>query len=179
MKVGRKGEATPNAEYNRAYRTINPPRGAESRRLASAISVMASAAFARRHIACAKDQRSSHFGACSVCFQLAGRRGVTILKPLVFGNHLRPEQYRLQQAGNGGRPWFIAPYSTMTTSRVISTMRSKRLTELWKKIRKANAAFYIEKAEGAGEILAAKGKLNQGGTRPKKARNKGKPTTEI
>ena len=54
-----------------AYRTMNPSRGTESRRLGSAISVMARAAFARRHIACAKDQRS-------VCFQLAGRRGVTV-----------------------------------------------------------------------------------------------------
>ena len=41
---------------------------------------------------CAKDQRSSHFGACRICFQLAGRRGVTVLKPLVFGNHLRAKQ---------------------------------------------------------------------------------------
>jgi hypothetical protein len=28
----------------------------------------------------------------SVCFQLAGRGGVTILKPLILGNHLRAEQ---------------------------------------------------------------------------------------
>jgi tetratricopeptide (TPR) repeat protein len=35
--------------------------------------------------------------------------------------------------------------------------------------RKANAAFYIEKAERQrGEILAAKGKLNHAGTRPKR-----------
>ena len=92
-----------------AYRTMNPSRGTESRRLGSAISVMARAAFARRHIACAKDQRSSHFGACRVCFQLAGRRGVTVLKTLVFGNHLRAKQeddagdFEAQQPDNRGR----------------------------------------------------------------------------
>jgi hypothetical protein len=41
MKVGRTGEATANAEYSRAYRTMNPPRGAEKQSLASAISVIA------------------------------------------------------------------------------------------------------------------------------------------
>ena len=108
-KVGRKEEATPNEEYKMAYRTINPSRDTESRRLGSAITVMARAAFARRHIACAKDQRSSHFGACRVCFQLAGRRGVTVLKPLVFGNHLRAKQeddagdFEAQQPDNRGR----------------------------------------------------------------------------
>jgi hypothetical protein len=72
-------------------------------------SALARAAFARRHIACAKDQRSSHFGACRVCFQLAGRRGVTVLKPLVFGNHLRAKQeddagdFEAQQPDNRGR----------------------------------------------------------------------------
>jgi len=92
-----------------AYRAMNPSRGTESRRLGSALSVMARAAFARRHIACAKDQRSFHFGACRVCFQLAGRRGVTVLKPLVFGNHLRAKQeddagdFEAQQPDNRGR----------------------------------------------------------------------------
>ena len=75
-----------------AYRTMNPSRDTESRRLGSAISVMARAAFARRHIAGAKDQWSSHFDACRVCFQLAERRGVAVLKPLVFGDHLRAKQ---------------------------------------------------------------------------------------
>ena len=32
---------------------------------------------------------SSQFGAHRVCFQLAGARGVTVLKPLVFGKDLR------------------------------------------------------------------------------------------
>jgi uncharacterized BrkB/YihY/UPF0761 family membrane protein len=50
-----------------------------------------------------------HFGACRVCFQLAGRRGVTVLKPLVFGNHLRAKQeddagdFEAQQPDNRGR----------------------------------------------------------------------------
>ena len=92
-----------------AYRTMNPSRDTESRRLGSAISVMARAAIARRHIAGAKDQRSSHFDACRVCFQLAGRRGVTVLKPLVFGDHLRTKQeddagdFEAQQPDNRGR----------------------------------------------------------------------------
>jgi hypothetical protein len=63
----------------------------------------------RRLAACATDRRSSHFGARSVCFELAGRRGVTVLKALVFGNHLRAEQqddagdFEAQQPNNSGR----------------------------------------------------------------------------
>ena len=56
-----------------------------------------------------QDQRSSHFDVCRVCFQLAGRRGVTALKPLVFGDHLRAKQeddardFEAQQPDNRGR----------------------------------------------------------------------------
>ena len=63
----------------------------------------------RGDIAGARDQRSSHFDACRVCFQLAGRRGVTVLKPLVFGDHLGAKQeddagdFEAQQPDNRGR----------------------------------------------------------------------------
>ena len=92
-----------------AYRTMIPSEDIESRRLGSAISVMARAAIARQHIAGAKDQRSLHLRACSPRFQLTGRRRITVFKPLVFGNHLCAKQendagdLQAQQSDNRGR----------------------------------------------------------------------------